>query len=54
VRSGPGVSHAPVPGSPLAPGQRVQVIDVRGSWWLVSGVDKPLEGWASSHFLRSA
>ena len=54
VRSGPGVTFAPVPGGPLHPGQRVRVVDVRASWWHISAVDEKLEGWASSHFLQSA
>ncbi|HTV24070.1 MAG TPA: N-acetylmuramoyl-L-alanine amidase [Polyangiaceae bacterium] len=52
VRSGPGVSHAPVAGSPLQPGQRVEVVAVNGSWWHVRTLDERVEGWAASHFLH--
>jgi len=53
VRSGAGVEFAKVEGSPLQPGQRVQVIEVDGSWWHVRTSDAELEGWVASHFLRS-
>jgi N-acetylmuramoyl-L-alanine amidase len=53
VRSGPGVSHPTVQGSPLQPGQRVQVIEVHGNWWHITTLDDKLEGWAASHFLQS-
>jgi N-acetylmuramoyl-L-alanine amidase len=53
VRSGPGVGHAPVDGSPLAKGQRIQVLEVNGSWWHVRTLDAAVEGWAASHFLQN-
>lgn len=53
VRSGPGVEHAKVDGSPLGAGQRVSVIDVKGSWWHVQALSSSLEGWVSSRYLRS-
>lgn len=54
VRSGAGVEHATVDGSPLAAGQRVVVIDVKGNWWHVQALGSSLEGWVSSRFLRNA
>jgi len=53
VRSGPGLEHPKVEGSPLAQGQRVQVVEVSGPWWHVRTPDAAVEGWAASHFLQS-
>lgn len=53
VRSGPGVEHPLVDGGPLVTGERVYVVDVKGSWWHVHALGSALEGWASSRFLRN-
>jgi N-acetylmuramoyl-L-alanine amidase len=53
VRSGPGVEHPKVDGGPLALGQRVYVVDVKGNWWHVHAQGSLLEGWVSSRFLRN-
>jgi N-acetylmuramoyl-L-alanine amidase len=53
VRSGAGEEFAKVEGSPLQPNQRVQVIEVNGTWWHVRTPNAELEGWVASHFLRS-
>jgi N-acetyl-anhydromuramyl-L-alanine amidase AmpD len=52
VRSGPGVSHAPVPGSPLQPGQRVRVVDVHANWWHVSAWRRSWRGGCRVIFCR--
>ncbi|HEX9987798.1 MAG TPA: N-acetylmuramoyl-L-alanine amidase [Chloroflexia bacterium] len=59
IRSGPGVQHNPVQGSPLPSGTKVEVIRVEGTWSLVevqgtvNGVND-LEGWVASRFLKPA
>lgn len=53
IRSGPGVDHATLPGSPLRPGTAVWVLESQGRWRLVqvSAGDDALEGWVHGSFL---
>jgi N-acetylmuramoyl-L-alanine amidase len=54
VRQGPAVSFAPVDGSPLERGQRVEVVEQNGAWWHVQAVGGGIEGWVHSHYLIRA
>jgi N-acetylmuramoyl-L-alanine amidase len=59
IRTGPGTRHEALPGSPLPPGTRMQVIRAQDSWRLVdvldvvNGIDD-LEGWVHSRFIANA
>jgi N-acetylmuramoyl-L-alanine amidase len=56
IRSGPGVQHPTVPGSPLAPGTRVEISWRQGEWCLVNVLRKKgaadLQGWVFGKYLR--
>jgi N-acetylmuramoyl-L-alanine amidase len=51
VRQGPAVSFAPVEGSPLRQGQRVEVVEQNDAWWHVQAVGGGVEGWVHRHYL---
>lgn len=53
VRTGPGVGHTTVTGSPLAKGTAVEVVEVDGSWSLVRTPDVTIEGWVFSRYLTA-
>jgi SH3-like domain-containing protein len=52
IRKGPAVAFDPVPGSPLAPGTEVEVIERSDLWWHVLTTGTTIEGWVHSRFLR--
>jgi uncharacterized protein YraI len=59
IRTGPGSRHDTLPGSPLPPGTRMQVIRAQDSWRLVDVLDEvngigDLRGWVHSRFITSA
>jgi N-acetylmuramoyl-L-alanine amidase len=59
IRTGPGTRHEALPGSPLPPGTRMQVIRAQDSWRLVDVLDVvngigDLEGWVHSRFIANA
>ncbi len=58
IRGGPGTEHPALPGSPLAAGTRVAVLEKQAVWWRVEVLDaendEAAEGWVHSRFLRSA
>lgn len=56
VRTGPGVQHPVVAGSPLPPGTPVSFVTAQGTWWLVqpAGISTVDEGWVNSRFLVRA
>lgn len=55
IRSGPGLQHPALPGSPLPAGTRLSVLEKQAVWWLVEVSDPPsdemAEGWVHSGFL---
>ena len=59
IRSGPGTQHPPIPGSPLPPATRVEILQRDGSWaqvdvlGVVSGV-MDMQGWVHSRYLQRA
>jgi len=56
IRSGPGVQHATLPGSPLPPGTKVEISSRQGEWCLVNVLRKKgatdLQGWVFGKYLR--
>lgn len=59
IRSGPGLSHAKLPSSPLRRGTRVTAIEHSGPWSRVEVLDAVdgdvgLEGWVASRLLAPA
>ena len=54
VRKGPAVSFDPVPGSPLAKGCELEILDENGPWRHVVTLDAAIEGWAHGKFLVRA
>ena len=59
VRTGPGTQHPPIPGSPLPPGTRVEILNREGSWALVDVMNvvngvMDMQGWVHSRYLKRA
>ena len=59
IRSGPGTQFPTLPGSPLPPDTRVQIVRQQDSWRLVDVLGEPggiadLEGWVHHRFLERA
>lgn len=52
VRSGPGASNPPVPGSPLAPGTLVRGSGDDDGWKRITAEGSGVNGWVSAEFLE--
>jgi len=57
IRTGPGTQHPTIPGSPLPPGSRVEILDRQGSWALVDVLDvvndiMDMQGWVHTRYLK--
>jgi N-acetylmuramoyl-L-alanine amidase len=57
IRTGPGTQNPTIPGGPLPPDTRVQVLNAQGSWRLVDVLDEvngvpDLQGWVHQRFLE--
>jgi N-acetylmuramoyl-L-alanine amidase len=57
IRTEPGTQHPTIPGSPLPPGTRVEILDREGSWGLVDVLDevggiRDMQGWVHTRYLE--
>lgn len=57
IRSGPGIEHQPVPGSPLQAGTKVVFQAAQGAWWRVvvqtdENIPGNFEGWVNNNYLE--
>jgi N-acetylmuramoyl-L-alanine amidase len=57
VRSGPGTKYATVPGSPLPPGTKVEILSKKGDWRQVDvlqpvGGQADIQGWVHQRYLK--
>lgn len=57
IRGGPGTQHPTIPGSPLPPGTRVDVVRQQDAWRLVDVLDEivgltDIRGWVHHRFLE--
>jgi N-acetylmuramoyl-L-alanine amidase len=56
IRTGPGIQHPIIAGSPLKSKEQVRYISAQGNWWLVdvisgTGPLADMEGWVNSRYL---
>lgn len=57
IRTGPGIEHSTLPGSPLPTGTKVEILSTQGDWRLVDVLDEiggvmDLQGWVHGRFLQ--